>query len=266
MKKQFTLVELLIIIAIIALQAAILLPALSGARTDAKEASCLDNLKKIGAATAQYIQDNNGEQPRNIFKDYQWAKGNKESYLYLIAPYVYPEFRNIWKSDITEWDANVYLCPDNMEQAATKYFPASYAPPGASSSLFAGYHNSDENFRKDYGVSLSKVTNPDKVYMMMDSRGQADCIPAVCVYSPYITNTGWTSGSPYGTVVPTSHTFKVDTTGDGINDSCKENIQFNYAALIHEDGLNTVFADGHAAYQSESEWVKAEHWGPAVKK
>jgi prepilin-type N-terminal cleavage/methylation domain-containing protein/prepilin-type processing-associated H-X9-DG protein len=53
----FTLLELLIVVSIIALLAAILFPAFSRARENARRSSCQSNLKQIGLAMAQYTQD-----------------------------------------------------------------------------------------------------------------------------------------------------------------------------------------------------------------
>lgn len=56
----FTLVELLVVIAVIGLLAAMLLPALAGGKLSAQRAGCEGNLRQLGLATELYLGDSGG--------------------------------------------------------------------------------------------------------------------------------------------------------------------------------------------------------------
>lgn len=63
MRRAFTLIELLTVIAIIALLAAILFPVFARAKKAARQTQCISNIKQIGTAMAIYMGDYDGVFP-----------------------------------------------------------------------------------------------------------------------------------------------------------------------------------------------------------
>jgi prepilin-type N-terminal cleavage/methylation domain-containing protein/prepilin-type processing-associated H-X9-DG protein len=72
--RGFTLIELLVVIAIIAILAAILFPVFAQARSKARQAGCLSNLKQAGTALMLYGQDYDEKMPAtcNYGRGWTW--------------------------------------------------------------------------------------------------------------------------------------------------------------------------------------------------
>src|SRR5262245_8099127 len=83
-RSAFTLIELLLVVAIIAILAAILFPAFALARDKARQSICLSNARQLGMALAMYVQEYD--------ETYPWAAGlplqTSPAWGGLIAPYV----------------------------------------------------------------------------------------------------------------------------------------------------------------------------------
>jgi len=123
-RAGFTLTEMLIVIAIIALLTAIILPVLGIVRGRAHETTCQSNLKQLGLAFQQYASDNNRRYP--YAANYQawgnggsWVAGTNMSATAGIQPPYDPtgSTADVEKGAIYPYvkEPKVFYCPGNVD-------------------------------------------------------------------------------------------------------------------------------------------------------
>ncbi len=85
----FTLIEILVVIAVIAILVAMLLPALKNARATAKQIQCVSNLKNQGTAFLMYADDYNSQMPyRPGWRGAVMSGREHSTWEWLMAPYL----------------------------------------------------------------------------------------------------------------------------------------------------------------------------------
>lgn len=209
--KAFTLIELLIVIAIIAILAAILFPAFARARENARRASCQSNIKQIGLGMMQYLQDNDERYPLlapdpmipqadaalpGAKYTVNWTSGgNYISWMDLIYPYT--------KS------TQIFDCPSSTQGVSIPSYGYSEAFSGYGTNLY----NSNIAWSWKVPLPTSAVQRPSEVFLILEYQS---------VYSIYANPNDIGAAARGGWQLP--------------------------KVIPHFDGANIAFADGHAKW------------------
>ena len=111
-RSAFTLIELLVVISIIAILAAILLPAINLVRASAQTAQCASNMRQIGLAFQTYAAENEGYIP---YAQYVQADRDALDLSYWGVWY------GVMTSTMTDINASpVFHCPANWSTSALR--------------------------------------------------------------------------------------------------------------------------------------------------
>ncbi len=221
--KGFTLIEILVVIAIIAILAAILFPVFARARENARRSSCQSNLKQIGLAMMQYTQDFDETMP-SIFNQNSNIRMPNGS-IAPIAPWyqmIYPYMKNIQvlncpseKSII--WTSGSFTGDIPYGYNFTSAWTQSCSP---NCGVQLGYPNDGP------GAKLSAIEDTSGTIMITDSKYYAISFRVILPAEEFLTDSALlTGGRCYST-----------GTGPEITRCIRPR---------HLDTLGTLFVDGH---------------------
>ncbi len=226
------------VIAIIAILAAMLLPALSQAREKARAIKCISNFRQAGLAIFMYADDYQDFLPAGC--DAQYPDNDNRSWIPAIAPYL-----GINRSD-ADWNTGKWWCVLDKGKLVC---------PSAGA-------NEPYTYGCNYGCIFLNVDNPPPEYGYHCKLGRVPAAAYLIADAASLKILNPLAGYP----------FTVDTDGDGVKDSSTStevpiDLYNRGAPKRHNGGANYLFADGHVEWVSLANWLSNWNgiWGPSTR-
>lgn len=163
----FTLIEVLIVIAIICILAALLFPALSSAKSKGKQIGCLNNLKQLALGFQMYAADNEARLPEN-FPDSRspnpWISGNMKisdqatNTMFIRQGKLFPYANHIAS----------YHCPSDISQLKGVSRTRSYSMNCWMGSRYMETNSGPTRYRTFVRESELAAARPSGLWVIMD--------------------------------------------------------------------------------------------------
>ncbi len=220
MRRAFTLIELMVVVAIVGILIAITIPATSKALSRAKKIQCSGNLKQLSAAMLLYCKDNQGKFPPVQTQNYN-NTNKKEQWTSLISRFISKKYSG--DPNAPAKDRPVFFCPN-----ALKHRPGTY-----------------ETKHGSYGMNTSLTNNP--------AGGQPKRIHSH-------NRTSQTVMLADGHWVPNDKNWAagLNLNDEWYPDDYPDNPTDGRSTFVHEDGANFVYLDGHTEWLPYSNYSTNE--------
>lgn len=158
-RRAFTLVELLVVVAVVLILCALWLPAVSRSRQSAKRAACLNNLKQVSAGLHMFADDNGDVLPN--------TNAVTSAYKELMKRYVGLEAPSSPKDRLFSCPADEFTV-DSGKNSITSGSIHQSAEWDFSSYGFNGLNRMSESLPGLAGVKLASVHNPSRTALLAE--------------------------------------------------------------------------------------------------